>query len=120
MLWQWTTHRFPSGALLDVGNHDDILGRRRLRRGEHLVDQRQLTLLDRLLLGLGAKETVFEGLDAQFEQTFLVAPPLTELPQKSHRFLEGRGGWIWGNYHAKRRSNNAARRPVFIDLYAVS
>jgi hypothetical protein len=73
-----------------------------------------------LLLGLGTKETVFEGLDAQFEQTFLVAPPLTELPQKSHRFLEGCGGWIWGNDHAKRRSNNAARRPVIIDLYAVS
>ena len=40
----------------------------------------------------GAKQTVLEGFDAEFEVALFVAPLLAKLPQQSDRFLRGSQG----------------------------
>jgi hypothetical protein len=124
VIGQGPAHRLLGCALLDVGHDDDILGRGRLRVFEHFVDQRQLAILDRQLLGARAEEAVFEVLDAEFEQALFTAPLFTELPQQSDGLFEARGLGIRGSQHCRNHSNNAAKnlaqRPVFTGDYGFS
>jgi hypothetical protein len=90
-------------CLFDVGIHNDILGRGRLRVVQHFVNQRQLAILDRQLLGALAEEAVFE--QALFSR---------HRPQENDGFLERRRGWIGDSGHVKSVSILLPKRPVFI------
>ncbi len=68
---------------------------------EHFVDQRQLAILDRQLLGARAEEAVFEVLDAEFEQALFTAPLFTELPQQCDGLFDARRLGIRSSQHAK-------------------
>lgn len=113
VLGQRPAHRLLGDTLLDVGNHDDIFGRGRFRVVEHFVDQRQLAILDRQLLGAGAVQAVFEVLDAQLEQTLFSR----QRPQQSDGFFKRRRGWIGDCGHAKSIAITLPERPVFMGDY---
>jgi hypothetical protein len=80
---------------------------------EHFVDERQLAILDRQLLGAGAVQAVFEVLDAQLEQALFSR----QSPQQSDGFFERRRGWIGDCVHAKTIAITLPERPVFIGDY---
>lgn len=95
------------------GIYNDILGRGRLRVVEHFVDQRQLAILDRQLLGARAEESVFEVLDTEFEKALFSR----HRPQENDGFLERRRGWIGDSGHGKSVAITLPKRPVFIGDY---
>ena len=84
---------------------------------EHFVDQRQLAILDRQLLGARAEEAVFEVLDAEFEQALFTAPLFTELPQQCDGLFEARRLGIRGSLHAEIIAITLPKRAVFIGDY---
>jgi hypothetical protein len=120
VIGQGSAHRLLGGALLDVGIHNDILGRGRLRVVEHFVDQRQLAILDRQLLGGRAEEAMFEILDAEFEQALFTASLFTELPQQCDGLFEARRLGIRGSFHAEIIAISLPKWPVFIGDYGFS
>jgi hypothetical protein len=87
---------------------------------EHFVDQRQLAILDRQLLGARAEEAVFEVLDAEFEQALFTAPLFTELPQQYDGLFAARRLGIRGSHHAETTVITLPKWPVFIGDYGFS
>jgi hypothetical protein len=80
---------------------------------EHFVDQRQLAILDRQLLGGRAEEAMFEILDAEFEQALFSR----QRPQENDGFLERRRGWIGDSGYGTSAAIALPKRPVFIGYY---
>jgi hypothetical protein len=64
---------------------------------EHLVDQRQLAILDRRLFRTRAEEAVFEILDTDFEQPLVSH----QRPHESNGSLKCRRGWIGDSRYAQ-------------------
>jgi hypothetical protein len=113
VLGQRPTHRLLDDTLLDVRNRDDIFGRGRFRVIEHFIDQRQLAILDRQLLGAEAVQAVFEVFDAQLEQAFFSR----QRPQQSGGFFERRRGWIGDCGYANLTAITLPEKPAFMDDY---
>jgi hypothetical protein len=67
MFGQRTTNWF-AGLTLDLGRNDDVFGGGGFRVLEHLVEKRELVILDSKLLGLGAEELQFDTVEFELEK----------------------------------------------------